>query len=121
MDVSRRGFLRLALATAAVAAVAPSSLIGTSEYVSERDKVQISGIPNGWLVCDGSDFSSEKYPELSGILKDEALPDFSARFIRTPSKSHSTEIVRSVYLIKHSTEGTTPAGTIVAALAKSVV
>lgn len=48
----------------------------------------IESIPDGWLVCDGSSFSSDDFPELANVLKNywsntgDALPDLRGMFLR---------------------------------------
>ena len=48
----------------------------------------IESIPDGWLVCDGSPFSTDDYPELANVLKNywsntgDALPDLRGMFLR---------------------------------------
>ncbi|MEM6317387.1 MAG: tail fiber protein [Bacteroidota bacterium] len=36
--------------------------------------------PDGWLICDGSDFSVSEYNDLRTLLGGNTLPDFRARF-----------------------------------------
>lgn len=39
-----------------------------------------SSAPDGWLICDGSTFSIDAYPELNAILRGNNLPSFSNGF-----------------------------------------
>src|SRR5262245_45891851 len=36
--------------------------------------------PSGWLICDGSSFSSSNYPALATLLGGTTLPDLRQRF-----------------------------------------
>jgi len=40
-----------------------------------------SSLPNGYLICDGSNFNREDYPKLYEILNSTRLPDLRNRFI----------------------------------------
>lgn len=39
-----------------------------------------SSAPSGWLLCNGSSFSSGTYPDLASVLGGSTLPDFTGRF-----------------------------------------
>ena len=39
-----------------------------------------SSPPTGWLICNGSSFSSSTYPDLANVLGGTTLPNFSGRF-----------------------------------------
>lgn len=39
-----------------------------------------SAPPVGWLLCDGSEFSEEEYPNLAAVLGGTTLPDLRGRF-----------------------------------------
>lgn len=36
--------------------------------------------PEGWLLCDGRQFTKDEYPELYNVLNEGKVPDFSYRF-----------------------------------------
>lgn len=59
-----------------------------------------STAPAGYLVCDGSSFSSSTYPALYAVLKKTTLPNLIGRFIKgsaTPGLSFSGS-----YIIENS-------------------
>lgn len=39
-----------------------------------------SSLPTGWLICNGTSFSSSDYPDLATVLGGTTLPNFSGRF-----------------------------------------
>ncbi|MEM9887557.1 MAG: tail fiber protein, partial [Bacteroidota bacterium] len=39
-----------------------------------------SSPPTGWLICNGSSFSSSTYPDLANVLGGTTLPNFNGRF-----------------------------------------
>ena len=38
--------------------------------------------PSGYLICDGSTYSSVTYPALFNVLGTTTLPDFRGKFVR---------------------------------------
>lgn len=47
-------------------------------------------IPSGWLLCDGSPFNDQVYPELSNVLNSNLLPNFNGRFMLGTGNSNTT-------------------------------
>ena len=41
-----------------------------------------TSIPTGYLLCDGSTYSSVTYPDLFAVLGTTTLPDFRGKFAR---------------------------------------
>lgn len=67
----------------AVPASAPASAI-----VGEIKDFIVATPPEGWLVCDGSTFNIEKYPELYAALGTDVLPNFGGRFRRSSNPDY---------------------------------
>ena len=70
-----------------------NTVAATKEYVDERqqDAVPVgsviaftgaaSTIPDGWLLCGGETFNSNKYPKLKQLFPNNTLPDFRGHFL----------------------------------------
>ncbi|MEM9886568.1 MAG: tail fiber protein [Bacteroidota bacterium] len=70
------------------------SFSGTTLSITDGNAVDLSSLvpigtiqmwvtetpPSGWLICNGSSFSTATYPDLNAVLGSNTLPDFRGRF-----------------------------------------
>ncbi|MEM9888826.1 MAG: tail fiber protein, partial [Bacteroidota bacterium] len=70
------------------------SFSGTTLSITDGNSVNLSSLvpvgtiqmwptsspPTGWLICNGSSFSSSTYPDLANVLGGTTLPNFNGRF-----------------------------------------
>ncbi|NES45950.1 tail fiber protein [Moorena sp. SIO2C4] len=49
-----------------------------------------SSAPAGWLMCDGTSFDADKYPDLNNVLNSEKVPDLRNRFIVGSGSDYAT-------------------------------
>ncbi|NEP10586.1 MAG: hypothetical protein F6K14_10280 [Symploca sp. SIO2C1] len=47
----------------------------------DEGKFVADKVPEGWLMCDGKQFDTSKYPELRNVLDSDTLPNLSCRFL----------------------------------------
>ena len=57
-------------------------------------------VPTGWLVCDGSTFSSTDYPDLYTLLGSTTLPDLSGTALLPYSEGNPLTQITVTYLIR---------------------
>lgn len=125
MKTTRREFLKVSTALAAGVALT-ASLPGSTDHVHAVPAQNVEAHPMGlWLECDGSEFTSEEFPELSETLGSTRLPDCRARLIyadggKPVEEATQSPHVRFIIKAREAADDTAnlvvPIGTIIASL-----